>query len=328
MEISGKIGGKIIEQVDLQLRGFLREYPTQDLDAERMEYLRRTRGAAEPLQSDGLVELGERQIRGPGGAALRVVTWQPRAPRQRPAGGGPALLHIHGGGYVMGRPQDQDRMNRRIAAELGCLVVSVDYRLAPEHPFPAALDDCHAALAWLHASADALGVDRRRIGLKAESAGGGLAACLSARARDAGEHAVAFQWLVAPMLDDRPGPAPAPHRAVGRHVWTRASNAFGWRSYLGPQAGASVLPRYAAAAREQDLRGLPPTWLAVGALDLFLDENLAYVRGLAHAGVPVALQVYAGAYHSFHRAGDSAVNRAFERDGLAALQAWFDRPPA
>jgi acetyl esterase/lipase len=320
MEISEKIS----DQVDLELQRFLQEYPTQDLGFERLDYLRRIRGTAEQPQSDGLVEVDERQIRAPGAApALRVWSWQPR---QRPARS-PALLHIHGGGYVMGRPQDQDRLNRRIAAELGCLVVSVDYRLAPEHPFPAALDDCHAALAWLHASADALGVDRGRIGLKAESAGGGLAACLSARARDAGEHAIAFQWLVAPMLDDRPGPAPAPHSAVGRYVWTRASNAFGWRSYLGPQAGASVLPRYAAAAREQDLRGLPPTWLAVGALDLFLDENLAYVRALAHAGVPVALQVYAGAYHSFHRAGDSAVNRAFERDGLAALQAWFGRPP-
>lgn len=310
------------EKVDAQLRGFLREYPTLDLDAQRLTALRRTRHAV-VTPDDAQVEVRELHIDGRGAArALRAVIWQPRH-RQAP---GPALLHIHGGGYVMGRPEDQDGLNRRIAAELGCLVVSVDYRLAPEHPFPAALDDCDAALAWLHTSADALGVDRARIGLKAESAGGGLAACLSARARDAGVHPIAFQLLVAPMLDDRPRPAPSPDSAVGQYIWTRTSNAFGWRSYLGMHADGDARPRYAVAAREPDLRGLPSTFLAIGALDLFLDENLNYARRLAHADVPLTLHVYAGAYHSFHRAGDTAINRAFERDALAALQAWCGRP--
>jgi acetyl esterase/lipase len=212
-----------------------------------------------------------------------------------------------------------DAGNRQLATELGCVIVSVDYRLAPETPFPGPLEDCYAALRWLHDGAAKLGVDPARIATKGESAGGGLAAGLALLARDRGEIPIAFQCLTYPMIDDRPPADPNPY--VGEFVWTPKSNRFGWRAYLGREPGGDDVSPYAAAARADDLAGLPSTLIIAAALDLFLEENLEYARRLARAGVAVELQLYPGAVHGFQMAGESELGRRYHRDCRDALAA-------
>ncbi|WP_370327532.1 alpha/beta hydrolase [Euzebya sp.] len=223
---------------------------------------------------------------------VEVVCYEPPT-RPSPSG---ALLWIHGGGFVMGTVGQGHATCSRVAAELGVLVVSVDYRLAPEHPFPAGLGDCHDALRWLHDHADELDVDPARIAVGGDSAGGGMAATLCQRARDLGGPPIAFQALVYPMLDDRTALRDDVD-GVGDFVWTPASNAFAWEAYLGHPAGAPEDRPHAVAARADDLAGLPPAWIGVGTLDLFLDEDVAYARRLEEAGVAVDLDVVEGLYH-------------------------------
>jgi triacylglycerol lipase len=217
----------------------------------------------------------------------------------------PAVLHIHGGGYIMGSPEINDGMNRQAALELGCVVVSVDYRLAPETAWPGALEDCYAALLWLQAHAAELNVDMAHVAVAGESAGGGHAAALAQYAldksrEDPGAPTLCFQLLDCPMLDDRSGTGHAdPHPYTGEFVWTPKRNQFGWTAMLGMEAGSDGVPEAAVPARRKDLSGLPPTFIALGALDLFLEESLEYVRRLSRVGVPVELHVIPGAYHGF-----------------------------
>jgi acetyl esterase/lipase len=239
----------------------------------------------------------------------------------RPAGSTgllPCLYSIHGGGYIMGsRDMDDERMDRWCPA-LGMVGVSVEYRLAPETPYPGPLEDCYAGLRWVHDHADTLGVDRTRIGIAGGSAGGGLAAGLALLARDRGEIPVAFQMLVYPMVDDRrttfSSREPAP-------VWSPSANEFGWRCYLGDLFDTDDVPAYAAASRAVDLAGLPPAFVSVGTLDGFLDEDVDYAQRLNHAGVPTELHVYPGAPHGFDMlmpgAGVSAQCRRDMTDWLA-----------
>ena len=235
----------------------------------------------------------------------------------------PVYFHIHGGGYVMGKAEDSDRANREMAARLNCAVVEVEYRLAPEHPHPAPIEDCHAALKWAFDNAESLGLDPRRMAIGGESAGGGLAAALGLLARDRGEVPVMFQLLVYPMLDDRTGTASDINPHVGEFVWPMDSNRFGWQALLGCAPGSADVSYYAAAARAPDLAGLPPTCIATAALDLFVEENLEYARRLLRAGVPTELHVYPGCFHAFNIAADAPVSRAFYRDCDAALlTAW------
>jgi acetyl esterase/lipase len=208
----------------------------------------------------------------------------------------PALLWIHGGGYVLGSVAMNDFAIQHLIKEVGCVAVSVEYRLAPEHPFPAPLEDCYAALKWLYAHAAALGVDPTRIAIGGASAGGGLAAGLVLLARDRGEVPVVFQLLIYPMIDDR-NSTPSSHAITDSRIWNRASNHKGWRAFLGQEPGGDDVSPYAAAARATDLTGLPPAYIPVGTLDLFLDENIAYAQRLLQAGVPVELHIYPGAFH-------------------------------
>ena len=220
----------------------------------------------------------------------------------RPAGAQgmlPCILHIHGGGYVLGSAAAGEAALRAQSADLGCCIVTVDYRLAPETPHPGPVEDCYAALAWVVAHAAELRIDRARIGVMGESAGGGLAAGLALLARDRGEYALAFQHLIYPMIDDRTVIHTDPHPHTGEFVWTAQRNRFGWASLLGAEPGSDGISPYAAAARAGDLAGLPPTYIATGALDLFLEEDLEYARRLTRAAVPVELHVYPGAYHGF-----------------------------
>jgi acetyl esterase/lipase len=231
----------------------------------------------------------------------------------------PCIVHIHGGGYIYGTAADTAALHRPMAAELGCVLVSVDYRLAPEVAFPGNLEDCYAALAWVFAHADDLGIDADRIGVMGESAGGGLAAALALMARDRGEFPLAFQHLIYPMLDDRTGVAGEAHPTTGEFVWTAAQNRFGWACLLGHDPGGDGVSPYAAPARAGDLSGLPPTFISAGALDLFLEEDLEYARRLTRAGVAVELHVYRGAYHGFEVMTEAEITRRARRDSLEAL---------
>jgi acetyl esterase/lipase len=235
----------------------------------------------------------------PGSASARVLVYDPV---DRTADG--ALLWIHGGGYIGGAAAMDHDLCARFAAELGIVVVSVEYRLAPEHPFPASLDDCFAVLRWLHDEAASFGVDPARIAVGGASAGGGLAAALVQRAHDDGVP-VAFQLLEYPMLDDRTVDR-RDDEGRGRFGWTPASNRFGWASYLGHEPGFSEARPYAVPARRADLRGLPPAWVGVGELDLFFEEDVEYVRRLEDAGVRTTFVSVPGMYHG----ADAIVGRA------------------
>ncbi|MGC2653330.1 MAG: alpha/beta hydrolase [Mycobacterium sp.] len=228
----------------------------------------------------------------------------------------PALLWIHGGGYVMGAAQHDDGLCRRFSSRLGITVASVEYRLAPEHPYPAALDDCYSALSWL---TTAPAVDPARVAIGGASAGGGLAAALALRTRDRGEIELALQLLVYPMLDDRsPGSAP-------RHdyrFWSPRSNRFGWAAYLG-----ATDPQVAVPARRDDLTGLPPAWIGVGTCDLFHDQDLAYAERLRSAGVPCHVEVIPGAFHGFdYVASRARVSQNFFAAQCAGLRAALGPP--
>ncbi|MCA9851461.1 MAG: alpha/beta hydrolase, partial [Dehalococcoidia bacterium] len=223
-------------------------------------------------------------------------------------------------GMVGGAVDASDAYCAWIADELGVLVASVEYRLAPEHPYPIPLDDCHAGLHWLAASADELGIDRSRIALGGGSAGAGLAAGLALRLRDEGAIELRYQHLVYPMLDDRNETASA-HAILDSRVWNRTCNHVGWNAYLEGRAGSADVPPYAAPARAGDLAGLPPTYICVGSLDLFLDEDIAYARRLLDAGVPTELHVYPGAFHgSTGTVPNAALSRRWRDDELASIR--------
>jgi len=265
------------------------------------------------------VECEQRFVPGPAGAPdVRVLIYRPPGKAASPR---PAYLHMHGGGYVIGKPEMSDGLNRWTAAQVGCVIVSVDYRLAPETRFPGAVEDCYAALIWLHTHADQLGVDRNRIAIGGESAGGGHAAALAIYARGRGEVPICFQSLDSPMLDDRTGSVSEPHPFCGEFVWLPASNRFGWRSLLGMEPGGPNIPSEAVPARVADLSSLPPACIVVGALDLFLEEDLEYGRRLARAGVPTEIHVIPGAFHGFASGGGDIPQirtcRELRRDALA-----------
>jgi acetyl esterase/lipase len=207
----------------------------------------------------------------------------------------PAVLWLHGGGYVVGSPRFEATGAGQLARELGAVVVAPAYRLAPEHPFPAGLDDCVAVLKWMRANARELGIDEDRIGVTGASAGGGMAAAVAQRSHDEGIPLRA-QVLVYPMLDDR-SVLREDHGGRGRFAWTPASNRFGWTAYLGHPPRMTDAPEYVAPARRLDLSGLPPAWIGVGELDLFYEEDVAYAHRLQEAGVPCELVTVPGMYH-------------------------------
>lgn len=232
----------------------------------------------------------------------------------------PGLLWIHGGGYVLGSAEQDDMIAQHFAVTVGCVVVAVDYRLAPEHPFPSPLEDCYTALEWLSVRCDELGVDPSRIALGGASAGGGLAAALALLVRDRGELDVVFQLLIYPMIDDR-NVDQAGGDVPETFVWTRENNLMGWEAYLGSLRGRDDVPPHAAAFRAKDLTGLPPAYIPVGDLDLFLDENTEYAQRLLDAGVPTELHIYPGAYHGFDGfAPDASISQRFTTDRDEALR--------
>jgi acetyl esterase/lipase len=228
----------------------------------------------------------------------------------------PALLWIHGGGYVIGSAAQEDAWCRRVASELGAIVASVEYRRAPEHPFPTPLEDCHRCLVALAARDD---VDAQRVAIGGASAGGGLAAALALLARDRGEVTPVLQLLSYPMLDDRTVLRDDIDER-GMRMWNNASNELGWRSYLGSSPGSDDVSGLAAPARCENLAELPATWLGVGSLDLFLDEDLVYAERLRAAGVGCQVHLVDGAFHAFdYLAPRTAISREFRRRQIEQL---------
>jgi acetyl esterase/lipase len=233
----------------------------------------------------------------------------------------PGLFYIHGGGFVMGNVEMFDGDATRIAAEVGAVVVSVEYRLAPEHPFPAGLDDCYTALTWTAASAADLGIDPDRLAVGGESAGGGLAAAVTLLARDRGGPALCFQYLGIPELDDRLD-TPSMRAYVDTPLWHRPAAEFSWDSYLGGTGvrGTEGVSPYAAPARAEDLSGLPPTYVTTCQFDPLRDEGIDYAQRLAQAGVPTELVLYPGTFHGSSLVQDAAVTRRMVEDQVAALR--------
>ncbi|GLC31951.1 alpha/beta hydrolase [Clostridium omnivorum] len=228
-------------------------------------------------------------------------------PKHRKNGKLPALFWIHGGGYVLGHPDGDDGLCECFVNEINCVVVSIDYRLAPEHKYPAAIEDCYAGLKWTTDNSEELGIDVSRIAIAGASAGGGLTAALALLARDKGGPQIAFQMPLYPMLDDR-NATPSSYEINEENLptaWNREANIAAWNMYLGRSASDEVSP-YAAPARAKYLTGLPPVYTFIGQLDPFRDETIEYVARLAQAGVPVEFHLYPGCFHGF----DSIFNNA------------------
>jgi acetyl esterase/lipase len=288
------------------LETLARELPQHIIDAAMLPGLRKIRD----VQISRTSSEGIETIPLPTGAVMRVL----RGGRAT-ASPAPALLWLHGGGYVTGSAYQDEPLYRRYATELGITVGAVGYRLAPEHSYPAAIDDCDEALSVL---AELPGVDKTRIAVGGTSAGAGLAAALAIRLRDRGDDRVRFQLLVYPMLDDRTTQRTHAN-AENFRLWDEASNEFGWSAYLG-----QTDPVLAVPARQTDLSGLPPAWIGVGTLDMFHDENVAYGKRLRHAGVPCEVNVVPGAFHGFSSvAPDAPVSREFFATQCDALRAAF-----
>ena len=219
-----------------------------------------------------------------------------RVHRRRGAEGPrPCVYSIHGGGYVLGDYSMDDARFDRWCQLFDCVGVSVEYRLAPETPYPGPLEDCYAGLAWTFAHAGEIGVDPARVGIAGTSAGGGLAAALALLVRDRGEYQLQYQLLDCPMIDDRR--VTQSSRIDSLLIWPRESNEFGWKAYLGALYGSDDVPYTAAPARCPDLRGLPPAYVCVGGADGFRDEDIEYALRLNQASVPTELHVYPGAPH-------------------------------
>jgi acetyl esterase/lipase len=291
------------------------EAPTLSLDDKVMAQ-RRTEKPPRPLLGDPvLLGITREEVFMPraGDPDVRALLYRPATKHE---GLSPGYLHIHGGGYLFGEPEMSDAGNLSICSQLGAVVLSVDYRLAPEHPIPAPLDDCYTALTWLHGRAPALGVDVTRIAVGGASAGGGLAAALALKARDANEYAICHQHLTYPMLDDRTGSKEYPADPLtGEFIWTAQSNQYGWSAYLGDALRAA--PQ--VPSRAASLEGLPPTWMHTVTLDLFRDENIAYANRLMAVGVPTELSVYPGACHGYQGVLNTHLGKRYAEESMNAL---------
>jgi acetyl esterase/lipase len=295
---------------ELRHRGLYIGMSTRNNLSLRLGRRRLLAAAAAGIIADGVEIRTEYVPASPEHPAVRVLI-QESTDRPRPSG---ALVWIHGGGLVMGCAEQSLELCSRFAAELGIVVISVDYRLAPENPFPAGLDDCAVVLDWVAEHADRLGIARSHIAVGGDSAGGGLAACLAQLALDRGGPPICFQLLQYPMLDDRT----ALRTDRDAIVWSRTSNRYAWSAYLAHPVTQNEPRPYASAARRDDLTGLPPAWIGVGTIDLFHDEDVDYANRLRAAGVPCELHVVPGMYHAAEHVAPTAPSMRAFRDAMCA----------
>lgn len=276
--------------------------------------------AAEKIAFKATVPVAKKWIPVPGGApdvAVYLINAKPGAAR-------PAIIHTHGGGFVLLSAKDYVPLAQDWAADLDCFVATVEYRLAPETRYTGSIEDNYSALRWVYRHAHELGVDPARIAVMGESAGGGHAALLALTARDRGEVPVAFQALIYPMLDDRTGSSRQPPGNEGRIIWTAPDNRVAWEAFLGQKPGTATVPAAAVPARREDLAGLPPAFIGVGSIDLFCDEDMRYAQRLAAAGVATELSVAPGAFHGFDLIAPSTeIARSFVATKMQALRRAF-----
>lgn len=310
--------------VDPQVWPIVELLPSLEFDNETLE-LARAGFASMAEMAEIPVPASVRTANRADGSAIELYVFDP----DPGASGRPALFHIHGGGMILGSAKDMQAGPSAMAAALQIPVISVDYRLAPETPFPGPQQDCLDGLAWLAANAAELGIDPARIAIIGESAGGGLAAAIALMARDTrakngGGPKLVAQVLIYPMLDHRTGSEACRwnNRTTGEWVWTRSANRFGWEALRGDYAAEDARKGWFSPALADDLAGLPPTLLLTGSLDLFFDEDLDFARRLVDAGVPVELHSYPGAIHAFNMVPEAGISQAFNRDlmgGIARL---------
>lgn len=271
------------------------------------------------------IELSEHCAPGAdGGPPVPVTILSPRGHAERIAAGAkpvPGLLNIHGGGMMVGnRMMDTPRL-AALVVELGVVAATVEYRLAPEHPHPAPVEDCHAALVWFAQQAAQLGVDPKRIVVMGGSAGGGLSAGVALIARDRNSVQLAGQLLLCPMIDDRNTTASS-RQYLADTIWTRGNNELGWSCLLGAAKGTDTVSCYAAPARAEDVGNLPPAYIEAGSAEVFRDESVDYASRIWAAGGSAELHVWSGGFHGFDLfAADTQVARA----AIAARLSWLKR---
>jgi acetyl esterase/lipase len=285
---------------DPEIEAVLDAIPSLDLtDIPRARQERERLAAAGRARwtPSGRVRVEDRWVPGEAGGVGGAPAVRVRVHRPVGESTGAVLLWVHGGGHVLGAPEQDDPLLDRVVGRTGCVALAVDWRRAPEHPYPAALHDCYAVLRAVSEGLPGVDVDPGHVVVAGASSGGGVAAGLALLARDRGGHALAGQLLIYPMLDDRELTVSS-RTVTDPRVWNDESNRIGWAAYLGSLAGADV-PAYAAPARAPSLAGLPPTWIATTELDLFRDEDIDYARRLLEAGVPTELHVYPGGVHGF-----------------------------
>jgi acetyl esterase len=260
------------------------------------------------------VQISERLVARPSGTELRLRLYQPK---RRTASG--CVYDVHGGGFMFGDLENNHARNVKLSRDLGVLVVAVDYRLAPEHPFPAPLDDCRLGLKWIAAHAADLEIDPTRIVLHGTSAGGGLCAALALHIRDHGGPAICYQYLGIPELDDRMNTA-SMQAFVTTPGWNRPNAVVSWDAYLGRGiAGTGNVSPYAAPARAGDLSGLPPTYISVMEFDPLRDEGIDYATRLLRAGVSVELHLFPGTFHGSFRVENAEVSQRELSEEISVL---------
>jgi acetyl esterase/lipase len=299
------------EALDPEIRDAVRAIPDFVFSAETVPMMRQN-AVFTPVAAPDIERV---ELTTDGGVSMTML-------RPRDAVGDlPALYWMHGGGMVIGNRYMDDIRLSEWCRTLSCVCISVEYRLAPEAPYPVPIDDCDKGLRYIFDHAGELRLDKRRIGVGGRSAGGGLAAALALRCRDRTHHRLAFQYLEYPMLDDRMN---TPSSMLdGLPVWSRESNAFGWRAYLGDLYGTDHVPFDAAPARAAELAGLPPTFISVGTADCLRDEAIDFAARLCRAEVLTELHVYAGAVHGFDMFAGCAVTRCAARDSADWLARQF-----
>jgi acetyl esterase/lipase len=276
--------------------------------------------AAGEVEPDPRVATSDHLVPGPPGAPeVRVRAYRPVGAK----GPLPALYYIHGGGMVIGAIETEDAIARALCLAVGCAAVSVEYRLAPENPHPAPVEDCYAGLVWTAENADRLEIDARRIAVYGGSAGGGLAAATAILARDRGGPALTLQMLLYPMLDDR-CETPSCEEVDDIGVFDGWASREGWQALLGERWGTDAVEPAAAPARGTDLSGLPPAWIDVGEIDSLRDESVEYALRLLRAGVATDLHVYPGAFHAWEVfVPDADCSGRVVADRVAALRRAF-----
>ena len=321
------MGINLRDHLDAEHSAFVETIPGDLLDLSDLPVARKRWGAymaqAPVPEIDDSIEITDHYAQADDGHQLLVRVYR-REDRRGRSGG---LYSIHGGGMVLGSVSMGDARCAATALELGVVVASVEYRLAPEFPYPTPLEDCYRGLVWFFDQAEALGVDKARIAVGGGSAGGGLAAGLALLARDRGQVSPCFQRLTFPMIDDR-NDTRSSYMIEDTRIWNRHANIAGWSAYLEGRNGAEDVEVYAAPARAVDLEGLPPAIITVGSLDSFVDEDIAYAQALLHAGVPCELHVYPGAFHgSNFMVPNSDTAQRWHRDEMAALHRALNGSP-